>query len=215
MKKIFAFSILVTCVFFISHSCTYSEKPTLSRVQDKQEIIRIIPKNQYRKNFYPYKMVERDTKRTGLNFLDKGYDSMFIRLWYVYRATKQVIDLKKTDGKWSAEFHSMKMGVIEEQLGVVETKSIPISPKSDWNVFMSKLFSLKILDLPDESELPNYKNLVNDAAFVVVEISTKEMYKIYHYGEISEHLEFPQAVNMENIMKLIDEEFGIKRDEKF
>ncbi len=215
MKNLFTFIILAIGILFINNSCTYSEKPALTKEPDKQEIIKIIPKNKNGASYYPYKMVQKDAKRIGLISLDKGYDSLFIRLWYVYRATMQVTDLKKSDGKWSAGFHTMKFGVIEDRLDVIETNSTYISPKSDWNIFMNKLFSLNLLELPDDSELPDYKSLVNDAAFVIVEVATKERYKIYSYGEISDHLEFPQVVKMENIMKLIEEEFGIKRTEDF
>ena len=213
MKALFMVFIVLICVLFVNNSCTHSGKPAILEKPDQQEIIKIIPKNKYGGDYYSYKMVQKDTKRTGLNSLDKGFDSMFIRLWYVYVSTMQVTDLKKSNGKWSAEVHNMKLGLINNRPEVISTNSISVSPKSDWNIFTGKLFSLNILDLPDDSELPDY-DIPTDASFVIVEIATKERYKIYSYSEPYMHLEFPQAANMENIMKLIEEELGVKRDGK-
>ena len=200
------------CALLVNISCTNSKKPAIIK-KPIQEIIKIIPKNKYGGDYYAYKMIQNDTKRAGLNFLDIGYDSIFIRLWYVYNSTIQVTDLKKSNGNWSGEVHNMDLidsGIKSE---VANVKTIEVFPVSTWDIFIGKLFSLHILDLPDDSELTDYHSST-DANFVIVEIATKGRYKIYSYSEPYMHLEFPQATNVENIMKLIEEEFGVKRNGK-
>jgi hypothetical protein len=214
MKNLFTFIVLAIGILFINNSCTYTTKQDSQPEPGKQEMVRIIPKNEYDKESFPSKMIKRDIKKTGLLSLDNGYDSMFIRLWYTYSATKQVVELRKTLGKWNAAFHSMELGVVDNEISITNTTSIQGYPKSNWNVFTDKLFSLDILNLPDQSDLYNY-NVDADGNFVVVEIATKKKYRIYSYSVPYVHLEFPEAVKMENIMKLIEEEFGIKRTENF
>ena len=128
----------------------------------------------------------------------------------------QVIDLKKSDGIWKAESHNMQLDLINDTIQIVNIKSNPVFPKSGWESFTSKLFSINILNLPDDSEIKDYNlNSATDASFVIVEIATKNKYKIYSYTEPFVHLEFPEAKLMENIMNLIEQELGMKRDEKF
>lgn len=216
MKKIqFLVIIIQFCIFFLINSCIHREKSVILNKSDKQEVIKIIPKNKYGGSYFPYELVKKTTKRAGLNFLDNGYDSVFIRLWYVYRFSLQVVDLKKNQGVWKAESHNMQLDLINDTIQPVNIKSNPAFPKSGWESFTSKLFSLNILNLPDDSEIKDYHlNNATDASFITVEIATINKYKIYSYTEPYVHLEFLEARSMENIIKLIDEELGLKRAEK-
>lgn len=213
MNLKFTIGLCLICFLHLVYSCKQSAKPSSSDKTDSQLIIKVIPKNKYDKEYFPSKMIKRDIEKTGLLSLDNGYDSMFIRLWYTYGSTKQVVELRKTMGKWNAEFHSMELGIVDNKISITNTTSIQGYPKSNWNVFTDKLFSLDILNLPDDSDLYNY-NVDADGNFVVVEIATKKNYRIYSYSVPYVNLEFPQAVKMENIMKLIEEEFGVLRDGK-
>lgn len=216
MKVLFIFFYLLMCVLFINNSCTQYKKADYSEKSDKLRIIKIIPKNKNGGEYYPYKLVQRETKRIGLNFLDKGYDSIFIRLWYVMTPKLQVIDLKKSDGIWKAESHNMQLDLINDTIQIVNVKSNPAFPKSGWESFTTKLFSKNILNLPDDSEKKDYNlNSATDASFVIVEIATKNKYKIYSYTEPFVHLEFPEAKLMANIMNFIEQELGMKRYKKF
>lgn len=212
MRALFFFLFISTCILVINNSCTQPKEPVFSEKVDKQEMTKTIPKNKYG-DYYPYKMVQANTKRIGLNFLDKGYDSIFIRLWYVYRFSLQVVDLKKSEAVWKAEFHNMQLDLINDTIQPVNIKSNPAFPKSGWENFTGKLFALNVLNLPDDLEIKDYHlNGAMDASFVTVEIATKSKYRIYSYTEPYVHLEFPEAKSMENIIKLIDEELGVKRD---
>ena len=213
MKVISIKIIISVYTLFLNISCTDLKKPAIIKKPFKQEIVKIIPKNKYGGEYYPYKVIQNDTKRVGLNFLDNGYDSMFIRLWYVYNSTMQVTDLKISNGNWSGEVHNMNLGFIDYKTEVTNINTTKVFPKSPWNIFIGKLFSLDILDMPDDSELSDYHSST-DASFVIVEIATKERYKIYSYSEPYMHLEFPSATKMENILKLIEEELGVKRHGK-
>ncbi len=213
MKLKFINGLGLISFLLIVYSCTQTGKPSSSEKTDSQLIDTTIPKNKYDKESFPSKMIKRDIKKAGLLSLDNGYDSIFIRLWYTYGSTKQVVELRKTLGKWNAEFHSMELGIVDSKISITNTASIHGYPKSNWNVFTDKLFSFDILNLPDDSELYNY-NVDADGNFVVVEIASKNKYRIYSYSVPYVHLEFPEAVKMENIMKLIEEEFGVLRDEK-
>lgn len=208
MKKGFA---ILIYLFFLSCS-DKSNRTTISpNSEDKKDFIKIIPKTQDGKLCYAYEITKRATEKSVLTTIENGFDSIFIRLWYIHRFEIEVLEFKKEAGFWNAEFHKVDFFLIRSNIEVEKVKSLKISPKSGWDFFVKRIFTLGITNLPDDSELSGYNGLPNDADFAIVEVSTSEKYRLYSYTMPILFPEIKEAKAMEDIMELIENEFGIKR----
>lgn len=215
MKRVLVFLPILLNIFILINSCKDSNQKKISEKTVGQGVIKKIPKDRYGRNYPYYNMVQEFTKDADLNSLNDGFDSMFIRIWYAYRSTLQVIDLKKDAIKWEGEYHSMEIDLIKDTFQAVNIKTQQIHPKSGWDSFTKNLFSLNILNMPHQSELSGYGGGDADGTSITVEVATKKSYRIYSYTDPMVHLEFPQAATMEKIMELIEDELDVKRNEKF
>ena len=215
MKRLLFFLPILVTVFITVNSCLDSPKKKLAPETVGQRVIKKIPKDRYGRNYPYYNMAQEYTKDVGLNPLNDGFDSIFLRIWYPYRSNVQVIDIKKIVEKWDAEYHSMEIDLINDKLHAVNIKTQQIHPESGWNSFTSNLFSLNILNMPHQSELSGYESGDADGTSITVEIATRKSYRIYSYTNPNVHLEFPEAKQVENIMELIENELGVKRHEIF
>ena len=160
-------------------------------------------------------MAKSYTEQARLAVIENGFDSMFIRLWYVFDFNLRVVELKKQTGIWSGQLHTLKEGdmAMYELTNIDSIKSVKISPKSGWDFFINKIEVLGIIKLPDPSEIPGYysRELPETAGFVVVEIGTTKKYRIYSYDTPLLLQKIKETKNMEDIMIFIQDEFGIRR----
>jgi hypothetical protein len=148
----------------------------------------------------------------GLESTEKGFDSVQIRIWYDCINTPHfLVGLKNTNGKWKAELCRIIYPPTWQRSGdSISGKIIQGSPKSGWPKFISQLFNLKILTLPNDYEIPNFKyDAVTDGCGAEVEIATKNTYRFYAYNN-PELYKYWQTKNILLILKLINEEFEIK-----
>jgi hypothetical protein len=220
MNKKFLFIAQLLYLTLLTTSCNSnldkSDVP-LKTIPD-QEFLKIIPSGNNNQHSFSYVITQKYTRALGLSIIENGFDSLFFRIWFFYNYKNQVVDFKRKNGIWSAEFHNFQVreDIVEYKRIVVKLNSVNIIPKSGWDSFMNKAISLGILTLPDDSELPGYStNVPTDADFVVVEIANTKKYRIYSYSLPGWFPEVKEAKAMEDIMKLIEQEFGIKRGEKF
>lgn len=154
-------------------------------------------------------------KRVGISTLKTGYNDLQIRLWYGYpfNDTAQLIVLKETDQKWSAELYTLKSNYnvsFDSILSIDKTVTYG-TPSSGWPKFINSMKKLGIDTLPDYHSIPGYF-LGTDEGAVTVEVATAKGYRIYSYPTpIFRQDEIWQARNMEQILVLIENEFGFKR----
>ena len=215
MKRLHFFLPMLVTVFITVNSCLDSHPKKIAPETVRMAVIKKIPKDRYGRNYPYYNMVQEFTNDASLNSLNDGFDSLFLRIWYAYRSTLQVIDLKKDVTKWEGEYHSMEIDLINDTFHALNIKTEQIRPKSGWNRFTNNLFSLNILNMPNQSEISAYQGGDADGISITVEIANKNSYRIYSYTDPIVHLEFPEAKQVENIMELIEKELGVKRHEIF
>ena len=172
--------------------------------------------NRYGKFNPAVKFIQFDTKKAGLKDYINGYDSIAIRLWYQYSGPEsEIIEIRKHCTGWVADFLTIRREARQNDSIVVNivSKRNGQDPKSGWANFTKKLFELNVTTLTDFSEIAGY-NAANDGQSVDVEISTNKYYKIYTYLGPKTKPEIKEARNLEEIMELIETEFGIKRKMK-
>lgn len=174
----------------------------------------------YRKN--------RFDKQLGLQPLDKGFDSIQIRLWYGGSFTgERLIVLSNSNKSWKAEVSKLTTeynpnfkGDETERANVdflegylVTRKTEKKVPKSGWDKFIRKLFNLNILTLPDEGKVTGiHPGSVTDGWGVIVEIATKKIYRYYGYNNPDYfYRKVEEARNINHILVLVDEEFELEQ----
>ena len=84
------------------------------------------------------------------------------------------------------------------------------NPKSEWPLLINNLYNLKVLTLPDYRTIPGYFQLA-DGDVIIVEISSKSIYRFYSYQE--PHLyedKIQDAKQIEEIMGIIENEFSFR-----
>lgn len=163
-----------------------------------------------------------------LGSLEKGFDSIQIRIEYGGPlAGNRLMIFTNKNGEWKAEI--VKITVIDNPnfkgddieranadyfTAYLLTKESQLKiPKSGWKKFILKLFELNILALPDENTIVNVRpGLFNDGLDVSVEIGTRNVYRFYKYNN-PDYLfkDFQEAKDISQILKLVDEEFGLKQ----
>lgn len=157
-------------------------------------------------------------KRAGFKSMEKGADSIKIRLWYLYQVghTEQVIEIENINKKWifSQYVLTFKYDQICDSIIFVGKTVQHTNPNSGSEQFIKKLFELEILTLPSHESLSDY-SVATDVGRIEVEIACKNKFRFYDYeGPYGNRSMNGNAKKMEDIMTLIEREFNFKRVEK-
>jgi len=159
-----------------------------------------------------YSIDQELVNRFSLDNLQNGFDSIQIRIWFDHSnySFQKLIVLKRVKETWTADLYIIEWNVYD-YIGTLKiTNQGTLSPRNGWNVFISKLFSLQITTLPNMDNIPGLWDDWLDGKSYSFEIATKTQYRFYSY-HLPEHFqEFWQAKNVLQILKLIEEELGIK-----
>ncbi|HWB93112.1 MAG TPA: hypothetical protein VG605_14720 [Puia sp.] len=150
----------------------------------------------------------------GLRSLEKGFDSLQIRIWYGYARTDtgQLFIFSRKDGKWSAELYNFVylMSANKRIKGIAKKVSAGL-PRQGWPRFSEKLFSFMVTTIPDQGEIDNYPDFTDGDA-VIIEVATKDSYRIFSYKEPKlAQSQIKEAKNIEKVLTLIDDQFSFKR----
>jgi hypothetical protein len=164
---------------------------------------------------YFYKCVRRDTEQMGLDSLEKGYDSLQIRIWLGHdmAVKKNLVVLKYSHAQWCGELwtftYAYKSQTFEEYLA---TKSVKIvTPKSGWDMLSKHLLELQIVTLPDDDSLPGYNGCGEDGIPYYFEIATAKEYRFYKYCNIEDNIaKFKEARYVGKIADLLETEFSFQ-----
>ncbi len=164
------------------------------------------------KGFYLEKL--KMEKMIGLDPMESGFDSLQIRIWYgvALMDKLQLLVLKKSNSKWSAQFYSLRLQYDKHRDSLVSvTKNMETKePVSGWERFVDDLFKLDILILPDSRNIKGYE-YCNDGDGATFEISTIKNSRMYSYPCFDDQVGIEQAKNVEKIMKLLENEFNFRR----
>jgi hypothetical protein len=163
-------------------------------------------------------------KHLKLISLKKGFDSIQIRIWYGGAlAGQRMISLTNKNGEWVAEISTLnsydnpdyKRGVSSYDEMYLPSRTIEYkTPKSGWKKFVNELFKLNILTLPNEEDIEGLKRTADyaDGCGAFFEIATKNVYRVFTYGEMDPDLEkYEQLQNVSQILNIVDEEFGLEK----
>jgi hypothetical protein len=149
-----------------------------------------------------YSLIRDSEKKLKLDTIENGFDSLEIRIWYNYPKSyigNRILILKKQNNLWSANLFNRSKDSI-----------VTMKPKSDWNTFLSKLYSYDILTLPDMYEIKGLEDNWVDGDSYCIEIADKYHYRLYHYHVPEEFKhKFQDVKKMVKILKLLKKEFGI------
>lgn len=220
--------ILACCQFFLFQSCKEddSAKPNpyaakiLSQLNPSDTFLFEVPLKNNQLDTAVLNYMRWQKKWLNLPSLQKGFDSLQIRIWYGCALGGDRLVALIHDGKsWKAELSNLIRhgGDQEGSSGYPDslTKENELKdPKSGWVQFIDSLFDLKILTLPNEYDIPSFEKIQPmDGCGIAIEISTKNAYRLYVYNNpdlyIGEFKDYWQVKNIVEIMKLLSTEFNI------
>lgn len=167
-----------------------------------------------RGDYFPsYYLTKEYTKKAGLRSLENGFDSICIRLWYIYGvgSSWQVVEIKKSSKEWLGEFILLTAAKNKKDSSIGLQKSILFeTPKSGWDVFTKELFHSNVITLPTDELITGYKTNT-DGHLVIVEIATEKYYRIFNYSDLKYNSNIKEARVISEIMIQVEKEFGVER----
>lgn len=154
----------------------------------------------------------------NLESIDRGYDSVNIRIWLGYdRYSTELINIINRGGVWLATITNYlnKKTSIQDTVFALEKSSKIKLPRDNWDSFIRKLTLLNLLTLPSDESIKNYDQTTGESKRVLVEISTKFFYKIYSYTEPNRHVTYvSEAAQIEKILDYLQDQLQFRMREK-
>lgn len=152
-------------------------------------------------------------EKLNLENITMGFDSLQLRIWYSYAAddSGQLVLLKYQNDRWSGRlctyiFPNSNAG--QEDTVATFTNGFP---KSGWGSLLSQLHKLDIFVLPDMDKI-NHDIVIVHGDAITVEYATKSKYRLYQYVNPRRYQDkWKEARMMENILQVIENEFGFER----
>ncbi len=159
--------------------------------------------------------------------MTNGFDSIQIRIWWgcALEGSERFIILRLASGKWQGEsidreYHYSDRFIYKvgkcwvDCVDSVSRKVNNITPKSGWQNFITKLFELNVLSLPqfERIQTPDDRRLeFMDGCGVTVQIATIKIDRIYTYQNPDYFSEkYREAKNIIDIATLLNFEFGVE-----
>ncbi len=145
-----------------------------------------------------YESIRESSEVLGLEDLQKGVDSLEIRIWFFYSKRDQTfgkLHIYRYKDKW--------IGKASYGLSTL----VDISPKSGWTKFTSKLFKENILSLQNQYSIEGFNKMIRDGNTYCIEIAGRSTYRFYSYHSPELTKEYKDARHMNRTLKLIKKEF--------
>ena len=145
-----------------------------------------------------YESIRKSSEVLKLEDLQKGVDSLEIRIWFFYSKRDQTfgkVHIYKYEDNWigNASYGSSTL--------------VDISPKSGWKSFISKLLKKNIMTLQNQRDIKGFNLMIFDGDTFCVEIATKDAYRFYSYNSPDMTKKYKDARKMNRILRLIKKEF--------
>ena len=206
--------IMVMCLLVSCNSSNADSTPE-EAIETSDTVTKEIPLDRSGKPRSYYRNKPILEQYLGLSSLESGFDSLQIRIWlgYAFKDSSQLIVLSNSKGKWIGQVYSLvyEMNSKGDSITNIMKEVKLAEPKSGWKYLIEKLFILNILTLPDYHSIHGYYQGADGDA-VVIEVSTKNRYRIYAYHEPNTvRTKFSQAENVEKILELLEREFQFRR----
>jgi hypothetical protein len=160
-----------------------------------------------------YPITRTLARAMNLDDLEKGFDSLQIRIWLACRSKasyQQVIVLKLAGANWHAELYQFLPNNGHDSLRVLSYNKKNVEPRSGWPCLSDSLMRLKILELPDMASVSEMKMTALDAsADFVMEVATPTVYRLCTYNNLNYYVDknvWPSS-NMARFIRLLASEF--------
>lgn len=145
-----------------------------------------------------YESIRKSSEVLNLEDLQKGVDSLEIRIWFFYSKRDQTfgkVHIYRYDDNWigKASYGSSIL--------------VNISPKSGWKSFISKLLKKNIMTLQNQRDIKGFNLMIFDGDTYCVEIATRDDYRFYSYNSPDMTKKYRDAKKMNRILKLVKREF--------
>ena len=204
MKLIFV-AVIIFILTFLIGSCKNSGNSANSPIKDS--VIIDIPKH------FQYHRFSDGLKPLNLPALENGYDGQVIRIWRIYPPydNSYLVVLKDSANSWSGSTITMILNesVHGENVDSAIMFRTITEPSGGWDSFISKLFDLHIISLPDDSEIKNYQWPM-DGDGVTIEYADKNTYRLYTYTTPqSNAAQFPEALYILKILYLLESDLKL------
>ncbi len=148
----------------------------------------------------------------GLCTITDGFDEWQVRIAYYFSRndTVQYLLMSRSGGDFLCKLYTVVLNtdIKNQSLSSIQSHVINLAPKTTWNQFESELFATQIKDLPDDSKIEDYPQVMDEDR-VIVQIATPQKYRLYSYStpQVAEN-SIPQAKQMLQILTLLKTEFG-------
>jgi hypothetical protein len=192
-------------------------KPKGDTLLQENTVKRDIPLTKKGRPDFFYKLNTYQASILKLDSLEIGYDSLQIRIWCNYGLldVRNVIVIKRNNELWNAELLTvifdendssyMRKPILKERINKI--------PTSGWSSFINKLVELNVTQLPDQSKVSGYKDILGaDGVTYNVEVATMSQYRFYSYWQPNIYKgKYKEAKNIDQILELIEKELSFKR----
>lgn len=203
---------IVTVTLYSCNSFSNNDGELMST--DTIPIVSDIPKRFLDSKYFTNIRKEKLEAKLKLKPLQKGFDSLQIRIWIDCNAKGNLIVIERAEQIWRARFYFFSVYYDDEHPWDLVDSSIRIeekNPVSGWWHFSKGLIDSGIVTIPDYFTYPNLV-FPTDADGIIVEIATIKTYRIYEYIALdfnSRLADGPQKLS--ECLNLIEREFKYKR----
>lgn len=168
-----------------------------------------------------YKLAKQKQKQMELIVPENGYDSLLLRLWFVYPEGLfqfgEMVEIRYSPHD-SIKANYTRMRIFFNPTRDYEninyrTDSVISMPKNGWKNFSDTLRHLDIVNLPTIEHIPFYRAQVDGLGYdnnfltVACEIATKEKYRFIQYNNFEKHKNISQVKQMYDFIRFLRNEF--------
>lgn len=219
------------CSCFVILSCTSNEI--------NQNFEKRIPIDGFGNFDIEYAYKKAQINYAGLNIIENGFDSIFIRIWNTVpiNLDQQILEFsKKNNSKsWVGNYYYLVLDTANIKLKYPITPGQKMSdtgknyylldtvqtmykatrkekldePYQGWELFGKQLLNTRITTAPDWTNIHDYNNDSSNN-LILIEIATKDYYRIFSYPSLSANTEINQTKKVLKFIKLCEERFKIK-----
>jgi hypothetical protein len=184
--------IIPIIVLSLSTSCNRKEQQVKDNIPNDS-----LPHTEFDYNKYRASML-------NLSSLDKGVDSFEIRIWVSSMTIPgNLVILKFDQNQWVA--YKYLYYAKDDAIDSMFTYKILVPSKID--TVISYINKEKILELPSQSEIPNFNDRIADGQTCNIEIAGKNFYKSLTYHCPEHYAHEPNNVKFMHLVNFLDSFF--------
>jgi len=217
--------ICVLCLISCNNTLLPVKIPASEPTIPKNDIVKEIPRYKENNKVYLfYKLAKQKQKQLDLVIPENGYDSLLLRLWFVYPENLhqygEMVEIK-CDSTNDIKATYTKMRIFFNPTRDFErinnhVDSIISIPMHGWTNFSNTLNRLDIVNLPTIEQIPQYNKAENGWGYdnnymtVACEIATKNKYRFIQYNDFEKHKDIDEVARMYEFIRFLRSEFDMQ-----